>query len=54
MANGDFFGPAGLTGDGVLLPNERTWGTGYDEEQLRMLWAKSVAATGAEWCAALP
>jgi len=49
VANGDFFGPSGLTGDAVLLPSEREWRTGYSEEQLSLLWAKSVAATGAEW-----
>jgi len=47
VSNGDFFGPAGVTGNAVLLPSERE--QGYDQEQLRMLWAKSVAATGATW-----
>lgn len=58
VANGDFFGPKGITGDGVLLPAEREkgahptlpeGGAGYDTAQLRMLWEKSVAATGASW-----
>ena len=48
-ANGAFFGPSGLTGDAMLLPCERELGAGYSEEQLRMLWETSIAATGAKW-----
>ena len=47
-ASGDFFGPAMLTGNALLLPNERE-SDGYDQKELQMLWDKSVAATGATW-----
>jgi len=47
VPNGGFFGPAGVTGNAVLLPSERE--EGYDQEQLAMLWERSVAATGALW-----
>lgn len=49
VSNGDFFGPPGLTGNAILLPMEREWGTGYDKGQLDMLWNKSNEATGAVW-----
>lgn len=49
VANGDFFGPKHLTGNAVLLLCEREWGAGYSDDQLAMLWEKSVAATGARW-----
>lgn len=45
VSNGDFFGPKSLTGEAVLLPDEQK--TSYDPEQLRMLWNKSIVATGA-------
>jgi NAD(P)-dependent dehydrogenase (short-subunit alcohol dehydrogenase family) len=47
VANGDFFGPAAITGNAVLLPSERS--AHYGETQLQMLWKKSIDATGARW-----
>lgn len=46
VSNGDFFGPLELTGNAVLLPSEKEK---HGREQLRLLWDKSIAATGAEW-----
>lgn len=45
VSNGDFFGPVSLTGNAILLPDEREHN--YNEDQLRMLWNKSITATGA-------
>jgi len=48
VSSGDFFGPKHLTGNAVLLKSERE-SDDYDQKELRMIWDKSVAATGAKW-----
>jgi len=50
VAIGDLFGPTDfgcLKGKAVLSPSERE--ANYSEQQLRMLWDKSLLATGAKW-----
>lgn len=46
VKNGEFFGPDNLTGTAVLLPSEKEE---YSKENLRLLWDKSIEATGAKW-----
>jgi len=49
VKNGEFYGPKFITGDAELLDDEREKGAGYSKEQLKMIWEKSIEATGAKW-----